>query len=396
MRRAILCLSFGDATGVRLPPTRVDKMQDGRGSRTQPAGDLLHSDKLGTVCFDSWLLSDMTTKPPSWKAVVDGTDATSLHAHFDCFSGAAGDMLLAACLDASGDPSSLLEHVCQCLKKGIPEIADEFGVTLRKVQRGKRSSIAASKVDVQSRYQHKPAPVPTPSNEAAAHSHDHDHGHRHCHERSDSHNYSHQHQYNEPDHNSSATDHVGPLRNFPQIQRMLLEAEEEYIAPWVKKTAIQVFQELAQAEAQTHGSTLERVHFHEVGAVDSIVDTVGTVLALHALGVTSVSCSRLSLGEGMCWGGMHGLLPVPAPATLRLLQGMPVCSGPPGAKGELVTPTGAAFLRVLTKLGASSMAGKCPNMTLRAVGHGAGTKDFEKHPNIVRLMMGDSLELSKT
>jgi uncharacterized protein (DUF111 family) len=179
---------------------------------------------------------------------------------------------------------------------------------------------------------------------------------------------------------------------------MLEKSSPEFLDPWVRDTAIQVFTELAHAEAKTHGaSSTETVHFHEVGAIDSIVDTVGTLIALHKLGVTtSVSCSRLPMGEGTCFG-MHGIMPVPAPATLRLLQGMPICPGPPGVTGELVTPTGAALLRVLTQTHtgiyhSSSIAGRPPSMTIRSIGHGAGTKDFEKHPNIVRLLLGDSLD----
>lgn len=186
-----------------------------------------------------------------------------------------------------------------------------------------------------------------------------------------------------------------PLRNLHQIKQMLLSSSPEFIDPWVRDTAIQVFTELAHAEAKTHGAEIDTVHFHEVGAIDSIVDTVGTLIALHALGVKTVTCSRLPLGEGTCWG-MHGLMPVPAPATLRLLEGMPTTPGPSGNTGELVTPTGAALLRVLTrtcqpKEQQKLILGRPPPFTIRAIGHGAGTKDFVKHPNIVRLVLGDTV-----
>lgn len=192
---------------------------------------------------------------------------------------------------------------------------------------------------------------------------------------------------------------------------MLREADNTHIPPIVASLAIAAFTELAHAEMHTHGAAdLDSVHFHEVGAVDSIVDTVGTVLALYHLGVDlldvddsskrcAVSCSRLPLGEGTVWTD-HGLLPVPAPATMRLMVGMPTCPGPKGVTGELVTPTAAALLRVLTgaHLGDESqgsywqpqqLAGRSPNFTPRAVGIGAGTKDFEKHANILRLVLGD-------
>lgn len=157
----------------------------------------------------------------------------------------------------------------------------------------------------------------------------------------------------------------------------------------------------------------------EVGAVDSIVDTVGTLLMLHYLGVdlgdndkkVAVTCSALPLGEGTVWTD-HGLLPVPAPATLRLMVGMPTCPGPKGVTGELVTPTAAALLRVLTGVSSSSstayknhndsdvttawqptkIPGRPPCMIPCAIGVGAGTKDFERHPNVLRLILGHDLQ----
>ena len=196
---------------------------------------------------------------------------------------------------------------------------------------------------------------------------------------------------------------------------MLREADPTHIPPIVSSLAISSFTELAHAEMYTHGaSSLDAVHFHEVGAVDSIVDTVGTLLALHSLGVDlgdetkecAVTCSRLPLGEGTVWTD-HGLLPVPAPATMRLIVGMPTCPGPKGVTGELVTPTAAALLRVLTGVylfkneeGKSSRCakesvGRPPNLTPRAIGVGAGTKDFQKHANILRLILGDEVSNQK-
>jgi uncharacterized protein (DUF111 family) len=183
------------------------------------------------------------------------------------------------------------------------------------------------------------------------------------------------------------------LRNLPEIKAMLEEASVEWIPKQVKDWAVETFTALAEAEAMTHGaSSIDAVHFHEVGAVDSIVDTVGTLLGLNELGVSTVSCSRLPMGEGTVWTD-HGLLPVPAPATLRLLIGMPTCPGPPGLTGELVTPTAAALLRTLTKHNDThkNMAGRAPALTPRAIGIGAGTKDFVKHPNIIRLIIGDNI-----
>jgi uncharacterized protein (DUF111 family) len=338
------------------------------------------------------------------------------HAHFDCFSGAAGDMMLSACLDAVGeDGPALLNHIQHCIEEGLPDLKGQFSLEMRKVLRSEMGSIAANYVTVKSQFNHAPAPVPIgdsaadqPGNHNRTHEHyqNHEHSHEHTDEHIHSHSHSHCHEQeakvilNDNDaqptlsHGHNHHRDSGPLRNLPQIRQMLLDASPSYIPVWVRDYAIQAFTELAKAEAMTHGaSSLDTVHFHEVGAVDSIVDTVGTLLALYFLDVCSVSCSRLPIGEGTVWTD-HGLLPVPAPATMRLLIGMPLCPGPLGVTGELVTPTAAALLRVLTKSYTSKFPGRPPCMTLCLLGIGAGTKDFAKHPNILRVLIGESV-LSK-
>jgi len=336
--------------------------------------------------------------------------------------------MLAACLDAAGsDGERLLNHVSKCLKEGLPQLAEEFKISCRQVWRGS-GSIRAKHVAVESIYHHRPAPVPASSMESSQSRADHHHDHHHCHSHSHSHSHSHENhrekdldevEVNAESNNDNANTsnnqqeisshshhhhHDGPLRNLPEIRQMLLDAEKQWIPAAVRETAIQCFTELAIAEATVHGAdSSDAVHFHEVGAVDSIVDTIGTLLALHCLGVETVSCSRLPLGEGHVRTA-HGILPVPAPATLRLMIGMPTTKGPPGWTGELVTPTGAALLRVLTNsytttsttqqhipdptTPSESTAGKPPPFTLLKVGIGAGTKNFKQHPNIVRLMVG--------
>jgi uncharacterized protein (DUF111 family) len=251
-------------------------------------------------------------------------------------------------------------------------------------------------------------------------SHNHEHSHSH------GHNHSHGHCHNHHHHHHSSS---GTLRNLPQISQMLTSALPQYIPTHVARLAIDTFTALAHAEMHAHGSaSIDDVHFHEVGAVDSIVDTVGTLLALYHLGVDlggenkadivdvegddskmapsiAVTCSALPLGEGTVMTD-HGLLPVPAPAALRLMIGMPTCPGPKGPTGELVTPTAAALLRVLTGVDSEvdrhrglvsssywkpmRVPGRPPRMTVRAVGLGAGTKDFERHANILRLVLGES------
>jgi pyridinium-3,5-bisthiocarboxylic acid mononucleotide nickel chelatase len=156
------------------------------------------------------------------------------------------------------------------------------------------------------------------------------------------------------------------------------------LAPPVQERASRIFQNLGEAEAHVHDAPLEKVHFHEVGAVDAIVDIVGSCIGFNALGIERFACSPLNVGGGTAQMA-HGLLPVPAPATARLLQGVPTFSN--GVQRELVTPTGAAIVATLC-----DSFGPQPPMTVSAIGYGAGTTDLEGQPNVVRIMIGDSVE----
>jgi uncharacterized protein (TIGR00299 family) protein len=148
----------------------------------------------------------------------------------------------------------------------------------------------------------------------------------------------------------------------------------------VKARAARIFTRLAEAEARVHGTDRESVHFHDVGAVDAIVDVTGGIIALDLAGVEAVHISALPIGGGLV-GGPHGRIPVPGPGTAELLRGFPVVDT--GVKAELVTPTGAA---ILTTLAAS--AGRMPSLTVEAVGYGAGTLDLPDTPNILRCFLG--------
>jgi uncharacterized protein (TIGR00299 family) protein len=150
----------------------------------------------------------------------------------------------------------------------------------------------------------------------------------------------------------------------------------------VKSKAEQVFRVLGEAEAAVHGVDIEKVHFHEVGAVDSICDIAGICLALHLLGVEQIHCSPVNVGSGTV-NTEHGVLPVPAPATARLLLGKPVYSRGPAV--ELTTPTGAAVVAAL-----STGFGAMPPMRIRSIGYGAGDHDFTEHANVVRVMVGEA------
>jgi pyridinium-3,5-bisthiocarboxylic acid mononucleotide nickel chelatase len=150
----------------------------------------------------------------------------------------------------------------------------------------------------------------------------------------------------------------------------------------VKSKAEQVFRVLGEAEAAVHGVDIEKVHFHEVGAVDSICDIAGICLALHLLGIEQIHCSPVNVGSGTV-NTEHGVLPVPAPATARLLLGKAVYSRGPAV--ELTTPTGAAVVAAL-----ATGFGAMPPMRIRSIGYGAGDRDFTEHANVVRVMVGEA------
>jgi pyridinium-3,5-bisthiocarboxylic acid mononucleotide nickel chelatase len=152
----------------------------------------------------------------------------------------------------------------------------------------------------------------------------------------------------------------------------------------VKRNAAAIFRKLGESEAAVHDVPLEKIHFHEVGAVDAIVDIVGACIGFEALGIEKFACSALNVGGGTAKMA-HGVLPVPAPATAKLLQGRPTYSN--GVQRELVTPTGAAIVATLC-----DSFGPQPLMRVSAIGYGAGSADLEGQPNVVRIMVGESAE----
>jgi len=156
------------------------------------------------------------------------------------------------------------------------------------------------------------------------------------------------------------------------------------LAASVRDRASAIFQKLGEAEARVHDVPLEEIHFHEVGAVDAIVDIVGACIGFDALGIEKFACSPLNVGGGTVKMA-HGVLPVPAPATANLLQGKPTYSS--GVQLELVTPTGAAIATTLC-----DSFGPQPSMSVSAIGYGAGTADLEGQPNVLRLMVGEAAE----
>jgi uncharacterized protein (TIGR00299 family) protein len=169
-----------------------------------------------------------------------------------------------------------------------------------------------------------------------------------------------------------------PARSLGDILSIITASS---LSDITRARSIAVFERLAGAEARVHGTTPDKVHFHEVGAVDSIVDTVGAMIGFELLGVDQFFCSPLRLGSGLI-KTEHGQLPIPAPATAELLQGAPVYAG--AIEGEFVTPTGAAIVATLCK-----EFGALPQMSIAKVGYGAGSRDPKHFPNALRLMMGE-------
>jgi uncharacterized protein (TIGR00299 family) protein len=292
-------------------------------------------------------------------------------AYLDCFSGISGDMFLGALLDAGVSPK-LLEDTVAALN---------IGVRLE-ISRVVRGGISATKVDVFANGE-KDLPREVFWKQ---HSHDHDHDHNHAetvrHRGSapprtvqspvtTPHDVSTQHDH-EPSHHEHG-------RGLNEIRRLI---EKAAISGTAKATAVRIFEALGRAEAEIHNTSIDQVHFHEVGAVDAMVDIVCAAVGAESLAIDEWVCSPLNVGGGTVTCA-HGTLPVPAPATLKLLQDAPVYSS--GPQVELVTPTGAAIVKTLV-----SRYAYFPAMKIEKAGYGAGTREFPEHPNLLRLTIGEA------
>lgn len=175
-----------------------------------------------------------------------------------------------------------------------------------------------------------------------------------------------------------------PPRRYMDIVAMIADST---LAAEVQQGALNIFRRLGEVEAHLHGEALEAVHFHEVGAVDSIVDVVGAVIGLHALGIEMVMVSPVNVGHGSVRAA-HGLLPVPAPATLELLKGCPAYAGI--IRREMTTPTGAAIIATL-----ASRFGPLPLIKVEQIGYGAGGRNPAELPNVLRLIIGEIDEVGE-
>ncbi len=261
--------------------------------------------------------------------------------HLDCSSGIAGDMFLGACLDL-GMPVEVLWDVVARL--GLAGIS----VETRKASRG-------GFVGTRFRVLQDGKPIEGPDPEE----HHHDHHH-------------HDHDHDHPHHHH----HHGHTRGLAEIRDLILGSA---LAGPVKERAMRLFQRLGEAEAKAHGMPIERVHFHEVGAIDSIVDLVGAAAAFEFLAPERLTCGPVNVGSGRVKMA-HGEVSIPAPATAELLRGVPIHGGP---GGELTTPTGAVILAELV-----DEFMELPALVLEGVGYGLGKKDLPTHPNALRLLRG--------
>jgi uncharacterized protein (TIGR00299 family) protein len=188
--------------------------------------------------------------------------------------------------------------------------------------------------------------------------------------------------HQEDDHPESTGSPSRPAGSHPHrhLSEILAIIAQSSLSESVKTTAAAIFSRLGEAEASVHGMPLEKVHLHEVGAIDAIIDIVGTVIGIEQLGIEEIYASPLPLGSGFVRSA-HGMLPVPAPATAALLKDVPVYSGP--GPGELVTPTGAAIVTTLAK-----SFGPMPQMWLTGIGYGSGTRQ-RNYPNVLRAFLGE-------
>ena len=280
--------------------------------------------------------------------------------YLSCEMGAAGDMLMAALYELLEDKAVFLDT----MNRLLPDVTVTAEESVKCGIRGTHMRVSIHGEEEET-HDHE--------HDHAHHDHDHphEHHHDHIHEHHHEHDHDHEHEHHEHHHaHAGLNDIYGILDNLP-------------LPETVKGNAKAVYASIAKAESEVHGTTVTEVHFHEVGALDAVVDVAGVCLLMEMLKPDKVLCSPVHVGSGMVRCA-HGLLPVPAPATAKLLSGVPIYGG--SIRGELCTPTGAALLRHF-----AAEFGPMPVMTLTKTGFGMGKKDFEAC-NAVRALWGESAE----
>lgn len=289
--------------------------------------------------------------------------------YLDLFSGISGDMFIGALLDLGVDARQL-EHELGKLELG--------GYHLH-VSRTTRGSIEGVKFDVHLESDHD-------HHGPAGHHHDHEHEPAHEHDKAHGHSHEHQHAHGHSHSHGSATHAHEHARTFAEIRQLI---RDSHLSTWVKERSLAVFQRIAVAEGKVHGLPAEQVHFHEVGAVDSIVDIVGACIAMEMLERPRLLASTVVEGTGSV-DCAHGRFPVPAPATLAILgaRGIPLtqCEEP----HELVTPTGAALLAELV-----DEFGPMEALVAERIGFGLGSRQNKTRPNVLRAVLGEGADVPK-
>ncbi|MEI7733328.1 MAG: nickel pincer cofactor biosynthesis protein LarC [Verrucomicrobiota bacterium] len=292
--------------------------------------------------------------------------------YLDIFSGISGDMFLGAMLDLGVDACALGQALGQLHLPG-------YHLHVAKKQNG---SIAGVKFDVHLEFEHSHQDHPDHD------AHGHEHGHGHHHHDSDAHGHDHEHHEHGHPHESEhghghghhEHDHEHG-RNFRDIKQLIVESS---LSDWVKTKAIAVFQRVAEAEGRVHGKKPEAVHFHEVGAVDSIVDIVGACIALEMLGKPRVLAANVVEGTGWVECA-HGRFPVPTAATLEILGARGIAVTQCEEPHELVTPTGAALLAEFVE-----QFGPMQGLVAEQIGYGLGTRVNKTRPNVLRAVLGQA------
>ena len=335
-------------------------------------------------------------------------------AYFDCFSGIAGDMTLGALLDCGVPIEALREGLSvlpvsgweieaqPVLKNGIHAmsvsislhgVTDEDELQRQSAEGSAQEAAHAHSHNHSHSHSHEHAHDEHEHSHEHAHTHEHNshsHSHEHSHEHKGEHSHGahshndHSHSHNDEDEHTHSHSHEHSHAHGRSMAEIRALIESSGLSPRVKQTSLEIFGVIAQAEAKMHHSTPEEVHFHEIGGVDSLIDICGAAWCLDYLGVDEVYCSALphSTGTVRC---AHGIMPVPAPATLEMLRGAPFV--PTGLQGEMITPTGAGIVAALSQSFASP-----PAFTPRLVGCGAGKKNFADRPNLLRIVIGEKTE----
>lgn len=304
--------------------------------------------------------------------------------YIECAMGAAGDMLTAALLELMPGKEAALAKLNAM---GIPGVVFEAkpsakcgitGTHMRVLIHGEEEeSVPCGHTHAhEDHHEHNHAHERHHEHEHHAHTHEHAHVQEdaHCHD-SDAHDHAHHHEHDA---------HHHAHHDMAEIRSLIAELA---ISETVKEKALAVYQSIAEAESRVHGAEVDQIHFHEVGSMDAVADVTAVCLLMELLAPEQVIVSPIHVGSGtvLC---AHGRLPVPAPATALILEGMPIYGG--SVQGELCTPTGAALLKTF-----ADSFGSMPPMTVAKTGYGMGTKDFEQ-ANCLRAMLGESFTMNGT